>query len=153
MRFVQCILVRNSRIPLNLLLFPYFFFDIRVNTPDHWFKRRSPFSLLSGKSVRPSNFWLRQFEIVGVGVRSLEMLVLQMGRKCPQQKGQNSSQHWHFYNVGSQKLLSQPFCCHNWGKGVLVQKSVIRTWGVKLHWAWQGDDEFFFFLWVTIRDQ
>ncbi len=31
-------------------------------------KERSPFSLLSGKSVGPNNFWLRQFEIVGVGV-------------------------------------------------------------------------------------
>ncbi len=80
--------------------------------------RRSPFSLLLDKSVGPNNFWLRQFEIVGVGV-TIEMLVLQMGRKCPQQKGQNSSQHRHFYNVGSQKLLAQPFCPNNWGKGVL----------------------------------
>ncbi len=29
---------------------------------------RSPFSLLSGKSFGPNNFWLRQFEIVCVGV-------------------------------------------------------------------------------------
>ncbi len=53
--------------------------------------------------------------------RSLEMLVLQMGQKCSQQKGQNSSQHRHFYNVGSQNLSAQRFCPTNWGKGVLTQ--------------------------------
>ena len=47
------------------------------------------------------------------GSDNLKLLVFQ-------QKGQNSSQHRHFYNVGSQKLLAQPFCSNNWGKGVLI---------------------------------
>ena len=89
---------------------------------------RSPFSLLSGKSVGPNNFWLRQFEIVGVGVTIGPFVEATFGPFVgPTLLG---SQHRHFYNARSQKLLAQPFCPNNWGKGVLDYLAIccIKYW-------------------------
>ncbi len=81
-----------------------FFWHVNDKDLERHIFARSPFSLLLAKSVGPNNFWLQQYEIVGVGATmgpsvganfgpfvGHTLLVLQMGRKCLKQKGQNSS--------------------------------------------------------------